>query len=296
MSRCSPLIPLLAVLAGCPGGPCAHEREIDLEIGGGTEQSGFLPLPDGADVAMWSVRHDWNRMVPLSLRAHGLHDRGVDEPFELSVGLYQDDVLVAGTSVADAVPTTAGDGSARFLGLLAQVVTYDYEPLSGLATTVEADIADGCGGVGSAAIDVVLWAPEDLCAADPPLSSAAVGGWDPSTGFVELAPLEQVEVVDLAGQGAGLLVSARATDGGSPLMGSYLLGSVLLRHEGDEVGRLEPELLGPTTWTRETADFLALPVPFDGAPPAAGERVEVTVVVDDACGRAVQAARVVVLR
>ena len=288
------LAPLL--LTGCPADPCAGDLRSELLIGGGNELSGFLPLQDGEDIAMWSVRHDWNRMVPLNLRATGLSEHAWTETFELSVGLYQDEALVAGVSVDDASPTAGPDGSGEFLGLLAQLVTHDYAPHSGLPTSVEAELVDGCGGVTSSSLDVVLWDPDDLCATAPEPGSLELGRVDAGGSFVPLAQQEETDVLDLGAAGLGLAVSARATNADSPLTGSYVLQRVVIERDHVEVGRLEPELVGPTGWNHQTAWFLELQVPFDGWEPLPGEAVRVTVVLDDACRREVQAAIELLLR
>ena len=69
MVRAACLMPLLALLVGCPSSPCDPGRTVDLEVGGGDERSGFLPLQDGADVAMWSVRHDLSDACGQALQA-----------------------------------------------------------------------------------------------------------------------------------------------------------------------------------------------------------------------------------
>jgi len=285
--RAVALVAVLPLLGGCPGTPCSEA--VDLEIGTGNRASGFLELDEPALLPMWSVRHEWNRMVPVNLRAHGL-DCEDDDRFGLRLGLYQQGELVAGTSVNDAAPEQGE--VAEFLGLLAQVVTYEYEPLSGRPTRVQAELTDRCGTVFSDELDAEIWAPEDLCALDPEQGTVAVGAGDP---FEVLAPLDEVEVVPV-GDGEGLAVSARASNATSPLTASYVVRRVVLLDGGDEVGRLEPAPEYPDRWTLEQADFLGLEVPFAGPSPEPGVEVEVRVVLSDACGREVQAELPLVLR
>lgn len=290
MRRLAPLL-LLLLLTGCPSAPCASDVEV--EIGAGNRASGFLALEDGAALPMWSVRHEWNRMVPINLRAHGL-EPGQGQTFGVRLGLYQGGELVAGTSIDDAASEAGGDDTSEFLGLLAQVVTYEYEAFSGQPTRVEAELTDLCGATFTSGLDAVIWAPEDLCALEPEPATVQVGG-DGREAFAPLEALSEVDVVALEG-GEGLVVGARASSATSPLTSGHALRRVLLVHDGDEIGRVEEEPTSPDRWTLEEADFLGIEVPLVGPAPASGAEIDVQVVLTDACGRELQGEVAVVLR
>lgn len=280
------------ILAGCPTSPCPSQPE--LELGSGNGDSGFLPLHDGDDVVMWQVRHPWNRQVQVSLRAFDLtlprDDDGDEAGAHVEVGLYQDGALVAGMSIADAMPVSGPGGALDFLGLRAQVVTDDYEPLSGLPTAVEAGVTDACGQVAEDALGVVLWTPEDLCATDPPVPALPeLGTGSDAASFAPLLPGQALEVGDGGDDGA-LRLGLRLTGEPSPLSGGALLDEVVVEAGSVVVAASEPQAIEPSTWTPDTAWYLDVLVPFlPGGWPGAGEPIHVRATLHDACGRALQA-------
>ncbi len=246
----------LLLLLGCGANPpeagaCDSLPEARLELGTGVHV--FTPLETGDDLTMWPVRHDWNRLIWIGVRVDDLVEEPV-ENLEVSVGLYQEDVLVAGTVSGGLAPTDT-----EYLGLRPRIITENYQDFSGKSTQLEVEVTDGCERLVAATEEVWLWTPEHLCEErEVPVADA---------------------VAEVVGQGGdNHLLDVRLTGLPVALYGEYHLRDIVLLADGNEVLRLDEYLL-PSWWMPDELVFEAVEVPL--SPDA--EQVEVHVL--DACLR-----------
>ena len=287
-----PLLAVAAALVACPTPEpvCEQPASTDLRIGTGTTTSGFVPLAEGDDLAMFSVRHEWNRYLLVSLRATGAAHAD-DDAMEIGVGIRQDGELVGGVAVADAVATAGTQGSADFLGLTPRLTVEDSAQLSGFASVIEADFVDGCGGKLVATLPVVLWTADDLCDLGQPVWTAELGLRDEAGAFAPLADADLIELEPTA-TGFRLELSALASGQTSPLARHLRLLGFEVWQGAERLAEVTPDDLPPaSSWTREWSAFDGIVAEFDASDygPEPGDELTVELLLRDGCSRLLSA-------
>jgi len=176
------LVPAVAIfglsaltLAGCgvggmtdpPGGPDAFVSMVEcgsvtgtpsLEVGGGTMQTGYVMLSDGADM-LGVLGPQGLYMVTPSVRAQGVYagqDGRAGHPDDplVIVELYLEGSLVGGSAQENLGLTTNTDGMER-LGIFVPF-TGDLSDLVGKTVSLQATVTDACDNSATDELQVVL--------------------------------------------------------------------------------------------------------------------------------------------
>jgi hypothetical protein len=126
---------------------CTFTTEASVIAGGGTLQTGFLALADGADMDV-TLGPQGLYMVTPAIRASGIYPGrsgsvGADSDPLVVIALYKDGVQIGGSAAAR-IGLTPGPSGAELLQIFspftAELATYD-----GQLVTIQARVDDACG-------------------------------------------------------------------------------------------------------------------------------------------------------
>ncbi len=151
------LIPLLALLTGCPEDPCARAQQLDPVLDIGTGENDFVPLEDG-DTATLSYGNQGGQHIWTALHAAGLNpgERGFftqdADPVRITLVLEgETDGALVGSYYSDWLAMAGGPEDAEITGLQLVVslgyASYDdteEEPLV-QDYRLSAEVEDVCG-------------------------------------------------------------------------------------------------------------------------------------------------------
>lgn len=161
-ARCAGLV--LAIVAagyGCSGGgevvDCAIAEVASVVVGGGTTQTGFLDLSDGADMTIVFGLQGLYMVTP-SVRVHGMYPgvsgrTGNGNDPEILIELLLGATIIGGSARANLGLTANVVGDERlgiFTPFTGERVTY-----LGQTITIRANVSDACGNSASDELYVV---------------------------------------------------------------------------------------------------------------------------------------------
>ena len=159
--RASLVIAIMVAGCGCGGDgevvDCTFDEAPSVVVGGGTTQTGFLDLNDGADMTI-VLGPQGLYMVTPSVRAFGMYPgvsgrTGNSNDPEILIELLDGSTVIGGSARANLGLTGTVAGDER-LGIFTPF-TEELSTYLGQTVTIRGEVTDACGRSASDTLDIV---------------------------------------------------------------------------------------------------------------------------------------------